>query len=112
MSERKVPGIDEYDGAAGGWGALAAVARAVKGQMAVGRETAALRRVNQPTGFDCPGCAWPDPQHTSSFEFCENGAKAVSWEATGKRATPDFFARTRWRNCGNGATTRWRTKAG
>ena len=92
MTERKVPGIDDYDGAAGGWGALAAVARAVKSQMAVGRETAALRRVNQPTGFDCPGCAWPDPRHTSSFEFCENGAKAVSWEATGKRATPEFFA--------------------
>ncbi len=60
--------------------------------MAVGRETSALRRVNQPTGFDCPGCAWPDPKHTSSFEFCENGAKAVSWEATGRRATPGFFA--------------------
>ena len=92
MTERKVPGIDEYEGAAGGWGALAAVARAVKSQMAVGRETSALRRVNQPTGFDCPGCAWPDPKHTSSFEFCENGAKAVSWEATGRRATPGFFA--------------------
>ena len=92
MTERKVPGIDEYEGAAGGWGALAAVARAVKSQMAVGRETSALRRVNQPAGFDCPGCAWPDPKHTSSFEFCENGAKAVSWEATGKRATPEFFA--------------------
>ena len=39
-----------------------------------------------------PGCAWPDPRHTSSFEFCENGAKAVSWEATGKRATPELFA--------------------
>ena len=92
MGERKVPGVGEYDGAAGGWGALAAVARALKGQMAVGREADALRRVNQPTGFDCPGCAWPDPKHTSSFEFCENGAKAVSWEATGKRATPDWFA--------------------
>lgn len=92
MSERKVPGIEDYEGAAGGWGALAAVARALKSQMAVGRETAALRRVNQPAGFDCPGCAWPDPRHTSSFEFCENGAKAVSWEATGKRATPELFA--------------------
>ena len=92
MSERKVPGVREYEGAAGGWGALAAVARAIQGQMAVGRETSALRRVNQPTGFDCPGCAWPDPKHTSSFEFCENGAKAVAWEATGKRATPEFFA--------------------
>ena len=92
MSERKVPGVDEYEGAAGGWGALGAVARVLQGQMAVGRETAALRRVNQPAGFDCPGCAWPDPKHTSSFEFCENGAKAVAWEATGKRATPEFFS--------------------
>ena len=92
MTDRKVPGVEDYDGAAGGWPALGAVARALKGQMAVGREAAALRRVNQPTGFDCPGCAWPDPRHTSSFEFCENGAKAVAWEATGKRATPSFFA--------------------
>lgn len=92
MSERKIPGIGDYAGAAGGWDALGAMARALKGQMAVGREASALRRVNQPTGFDCPGCAWPDPRHTSSFEFCENGAKAVSWEATGKRATPEFFA--------------------
>ena len=92
MNERKVPGVDEYEGAAGGWGALGSVARALQGQMAVGRESAALRRVNQPAGFDCPGCAWPDPKHTSSFEFCENGAKAVAWEATGKRATPEFFS--------------------
>ncbi len=48
--------------------------------------------MNQPDGFDCPGCAWPDPKHTSSFEFCENGAKAVTWEATVKRVDPAFFA--------------------
>jgi molybdopterin-dependent oxidoreductase alpha subunit len=48
--------------------------------------------MNQPEGFDCPGCAWPDPKHTSSFEFCENGAKAVAWETTAKRCTPEFFA--------------------
>ncbi|KRG71479.1 FdhF/YdeP family oxidoreductase [Pseudoxanthomonas dokdonensis] len=92
MKKPVVPGVADYDAAAGGWGALGAVARALQGQMAVGRETAALRRVNQPSGFDCPGCAWPDPRHTSSFEFCENGAKAVAWEATGKRATAEFFA--------------------
>ena len=88
----KIPGVSKYDGAAGGWGALRAVAKAINGQMAIGRETSALRRVNQPAGFDCPGCAWPDPKHTSSFEFCENGAKAVSWEATAKRVKPEFFA--------------------
>jgi molybdopterin-dependent oxidoreductase alpha subunit len=51
-----------------------------------------LLRTNKPDGFDCPGCAWPDKEHTSSFEFCENGAKAVTWEATDKRVTPEFFA--------------------
>lgn len=53
----------------------------------------ALLSVNQPDGFDCPGCAWPDPKEGSSFEFCENGAKAVTWEATAKRVDEDFFAR-------------------
>ena len=52
-----------------------------------------MLKANQPDGFDCPGCAWGDPEHGSSFEFCENGVKAVAWEATEKRATPDFFAR-------------------
>ncbi|MDR3512704.1 MAG: FdhF/YdeP family oxidoreductase [Caulobacteraceae bacterium] len=91
-SGNEVPGVGPYGGPAGGWGALQAVARALKGQMAVAADTRALLKVNQPDGFDCPGCAWPDPRHTSSFEFCENGAKAVSWEATAKRAGPDFFA--------------------
>ncbi|MGE0708396.1 MAG: FdhF/YdeP family oxidoreductase [Planctomycetota bacterium] len=51
-----------------------------------------LSRVNQREGFDCPGCAWPDPTHRSAVEFCENGAKAVAWEATKKRITREFFA--------------------
>jgi len=46
---------------------------------------------NKPDGFDCPGCAWPDKDHTSTFQFCENGAKAVTWEATKRRVTLDFF---------------------
>jgi molybdopterin-dependent oxidoreductase alpha subunit len=61
--------------------------------MKTSTDTRALLQMNQPDGFDCPGCAWPDPKHTSSFEFCENGAKAVTWEATVKRVDPDFFAR-------------------
>jgi molybdopterin-dependent oxidoreductase alpha subunit len=92
MSEDDVVGVGEYEGAAAGWGALKAVADAVRGQMAIVKETRGLLSMNQPHGFDCPGCAWPDPKHTSSFEFCENGAKAVSWEATAKRTTPEFFA--------------------
>ena len=92
MNDGKIPGVSHYEGPAGGWGALRAVAGAVRKQMAVGREISALGRTNQPSGFDCPGCAWPDPKHTSSFEFCENGAKAVTWEATSKRSSPEFFA--------------------
>ncbi|GAC16217.1 FdhF/YdeP family oxidoreductase [Aliiglaciecola lipolytica] len=53
-----------------------------------------LSDLNQLEGFDCPGCAWPDPLHKrATFEFCENGAKAVADEATTKRADAEFFAR-------------------
>jgi molybdopterin-dependent oxidoreductase alpha subunit len=85
-------GIRPYNEPAGGWGALKAVGEALAGQGIPIRGAGTLLRMNQPEGFDCPGCAWPDPKHTSSFEFCENGAKAVAWEATAKRCTPDFFA--------------------
>ena len=56
------------------------------------RGTKLLLEVNQFQGFDCPGCAWPDPDtHRSIVEFCENGAKAVAEEGTQKRVTPEFF---------------------
>jgi molybdopterin-dependent oxidoreductase alpha subunit len=61
-------------------------------QMRVRRSIATLRDVNQPGGFDCPGCAWPEPAERSHFEFCENGAKAVAEEATLRRVGPEFFA--------------------
>ncbi|MDS1269299.1 FdhF/YdeP family oxidoreductase [Lipingzhangella sp. LS1_29] len=48
--------------------------------------------VNQRSGFDCPGCAWPEPDHRHPAEFCENGAKAVAEEATRRAVDPDFFA--------------------
>ncbi len=53
-----------------------------------------LNKMNQKDGFDCPGCAWPDPdgKRSSLGEYCENGAKAIAEEATKKRVTPDFFA--------------------
>ncbi|WP_144149115.1 FdhF/YdeP family oxidoreductase [Paraburkholderia sp. BCC1884] len=90
MAKEKV--IRIYSEPAGGWGALKATgeALALQGITVSGAKT--LLRMNQPDGFDCPGCAWPDAKHTSSFEFCENGAKAVAWEATVNRCTPEFFA--------------------
>ena len=52
-----------------------------------------LSHANQKGGFDCPGCAWPDPDdERSAFEYCENGAKAVAEEATTRRVDPEFFA--------------------
>jgi molybdopterin-dependent oxidoreductase alpha subunit len=90
MSDRKA--IHPYHHPAGGWGALKAVGEHLIEQRVAVKGAATLGCMNQPEGFDCPGCAWPDPKHTSSFEFCENGAKAVAWEATAKRCTPEFFA--------------------
>ena len=53
-----------------------------------------MLKINHVTGFDCQSCAWPSPDKKRKiFEFCENGAKAVSDESTKKRITPEFFAR-------------------
>jgi molybdopterin-dependent oxidoreductase alpha subunit len=90
MSEAK---IQFYKGPAGGWGALRSVARQLLQHRIAAKGSRTLLSANQPDGFDCPGCAWPDRQHTSSFEFCENGVKAVAAEATADRATPQVIAR-------------------
>jgi len=51
-----------------------------------------LGRMNQTDGFDCPGCAWPDPDDRAAFtEFCENGAKAAAWEVSRGRLDGTFF---------------------
>src|SRR6266850_626399 len=84
--------FEPYESPAGGWGALRATAHALREQSVVLKGSKALLSMNQPDGFDCPGCAWPDPKHTSSFEFCENGAKAVSFELTKRKVTREFFA--------------------
>jgi molybdopterin-dependent oxidoreductase alpha subunit len=60
--------------------------------MGVSRTARTLAAINQRDGFDCMGCAWPDPADRHHAEFCENGAKAVSEEATRLRAGPALFA--------------------
>lgn len=89
MSEQK---IELYDGPAGGWGALKSVAKHLNEQGVAVKGAKTLLHANQTDGFDCPGCAWPDRDHRSTFEFCENGAKAVAAEATARRATPEVIA--------------------
>jgi molybdopterin-dependent oxidoreductase alpha subunit len=83
------PRIEPYAGPAGGWGALKSVSLHLREQGIPVKGARTLLATNQPEGFDCPGCAWPDRNHESSFQFCENGAKAVAAEATARRATPE-----------------------
>ncbi|MEM0896247.1 MAG: FdhF/YdeP family oxidoreductase [Verrucomicrobiota bacterium] len=57
------------------------------------RGNLALAKLNQSTGFDCPSCAWPDPDdERSAFEFCENGAKAVASEVMSRTIGREFFS--------------------
>ncbi|KAF0814908.1 putative oxidoreductase [Andreprevotia sp. IGB-42] len=83
--------IRVYQRPAGGWGALTSVFHTLREQGVMARGMGTLLRANQPDGFDCPGCAWPDKNHHSTFEFCENGAKAVAAEATERRVTRVLF---------------------
>ncbi|MGC4043662.1 MAG: molybdopterin-dependent oxidoreductase [Armatimonas sp.] len=79
---------------AAGLEAVLSSAKSTLKQMGPVRGAKIWLAVNQKNGFDCPGCAWPDPdEHRSRFEFCENGAKAIAEEATEKRVTAEFFAK-------------------
>jgi molybdopterin-dependent oxidoreductase alpha subunit len=77
-----------------GWPAIEQSVRYGAEEMGVRRGVRTLLKVNQVKGFDCPSCAWPDPhpKDRKKAEFCENGAKATSWEATTDRVTREFFA--------------------
>ncbi len=101
MGRRKRDEIDEADlefgGAAHAAAGVTAVAVAMKRaveEMGVARTARTLTKLNQVDGFDCQGCAWPDPdpQHRHTAEFCENGAKAVAEEATRDKIDRRFFA--------------------
>ncbi len=63
-------------------------------EMGIQKSLTTLAHMNQKDGFDCPGCAWPDPDKPSKLgEYCENGAKALAEEATHKIIGPDFFTK-------------------
>ncbi|MCL4139905.1 UNVERIFIED_CONTAM: hypothetical protein GTU68_038095 [Idotea baltica] len=66
----------------------------VVGEVGLVKGISLLKNLNQKDGFDCPGCAWPDPDEKRAFlaEYCENGAKAVAEEATKNRISPMFFS--------------------
>ncbi len=82
-----------YKGAAAGWGALVAVTRSWLGSKKALTNIRAMLKTNQNGGFDCPGCAWGESPENGMVKFCENGAKAVNWEATGRLVNPAFFSK-------------------
>ena len=73
-----------YTSPAGGWGALKSSAKHLIKSENAAKNVKALLRANQPGGFDCPGCAWGDAPKAGKVDFCENGVKAIAWEATSK----------------------------
>jgi molybdopterin-dependent oxidoreductase alpha subunit len=93
IDERAIKVAGPEHEAAGVKAVLVSLQRALESMGAV-RTAAALARLNQRHGFDCPGCAWPEEHGGRKLaEFCENGAKAVAEEATKRVVTPEFFAR-------------------
>src|SRR3984885_14149025 len=86
--------VGEPETSAVGVPGVAVSMRYALAEMGTARSVRTLLRVNQADGFDCPSCAWGDPAagHRKHAEFCENGAKAVAWEATRKRVDAAFFA--------------------
>jgi molybdopterin-dependent oxidoreductase alpha subunit len=80
-----------YSSPAGGWGALRSSAKHLIKSEDAAKNVKALLRANQPGGFDCPGCAWGDSEQAGKIQFCENGVKAIAWEATSKRVDRNFF---------------------
>jgi molybdopterin-dependent oxidoreductase alpha subunit len=89
---RRLPTITPPPTYAGGVPAITSITRLVLEQVGPFRAVRLVAGINQHDGFDCPGCAWPDPATPGRLEFCENGMKAAADEATYRRAKPAFFA--------------------
>ncbi|EAR60211.1 FdhF/YdeP family oxidoreductase [Neptuniibacter caesariensis] len=81
------------DKPAGGWGALQSTTTHLLQSKNAAKNIKTLLNTNQHDGFDCPGCAWGEEKNPSRIRFCENGAKAVNWEATSKKVDRTFFAK-------------------
>ena len=81
-----------YKHPAGGWGSVQSLGRSLAREHVPFSGPRILAHQNKPDGFACVSCAWAKPAKPHPFEFCEEGAKATTWEITTRRCTPDFFA--------------------
>ncbi|MEK9521754.1 FdhF/YdeP family oxidoreductase [Streptomyces venezuelae] len=87
------PAFHPYHHPAAGWGAARSVTEFLVREKALVDGPRAIMRMNhENTGFDCPGCAWPDDTKGLHLDICENGIKHVTWEMTRKRVGSEFFA--------------------
>lgn len=84
--------VKPFTGAAGGWGSVKSLFKSLGGDRVPFSAPPVLLKQNKTDGFMCVSCAWAKPADPRVFEFCENGAKATTWEITSKRVTPEFFA--------------------
>ena len=93
MDESKKLKIEGQAKSAAGMKAVIISLKQIFGVMPKGKALKVLNKLNQKDGVDCPGCAWPDPDHRSKLgEYCENGVKAIAEEAMEQTAGPEFFA--------------------
>jgi len=96
QNPEKFTGIElrEIPKSAVGFKAISSALKHVKDEVGIAKGIGLLKNLNQTYGFDCPGCAWPDPDEKRAFlaEYCENGAKAIAEEATKNKVSPLFFA--------------------
>jgi len=85
--------LEEIPTSAVGFKAIKSAISHITNEVGLVKGIGLLAKLNQKDGFDCPGCAWPDPDEKRAFlaEYCENGAKAVAEEATKNRVSPLFF---------------------
>jgi molybdopterin-dependent oxidoreductase alpha subunit len=84
--------VKPFEDASGGWGSVKSLAKSLARDGVPFTGSRVLLKQNKADGFMCVSCAWAKPADPRLFEFCENGAKATTWEITNKRATPKFFA--------------------
>ncbi len=88
----KKPEYKPYELPAGGWGSARSVGNILRREGVLASAPVALTRHNKVDGYQCNSCAWVKPANPLPLEYCENGVKAVAWELTAHRCTPDFFA--------------------
>ena len=90
---KEKPRITDPAQSAAGIGGIKAALGHLNKELGLSSALSTLSKMNQKDGFDCPGCAWPDPDDRSKLgEYCENGAKAIAEEATERRVDESFFA--------------------